>query len=504
MAATIFQLLDQRYGDRGDLLSRRRFLQRAGLAATVALARDSALLACPGAAVDRAIVIIGAGFAGLTAAYRLKKYGYKNVTVLEARPRVGGRALTLTDHVVGQYVEAGPEFTSPNHPTWMELKQELNLTFMDVVEDPGEAPIVLEGQRLTPRQTRALWEEMKKVKQRLNQDAEKIDAQQPWLPPNPGKVTPAQLIQWDRTSMAQWLGRQQGISKECRRALASDFVTINSVSLAWQSYLGFLAMVKGGGVEHYWTLTDTKRCVGGNQPVADKLANAFGRERIHLSTPVVAISDYLKGKKAKVRTATGRTYDADEVLLTVPPSTWNRIAFDPPLPAMLRVQMGNGIKFLAAVDGRFWQQDKQAGMGLSDGAVGWVWESTNNQKLKQEACLTVLSAGAAAETCRAWPVAERSANYVGELSVLFPNIARHYRRGRFLDWQREPWTKGTYSFPAPGEVTTVGPTLRKGLGKLLFAGEHTCYAFVGYMEGALNSGARLAKHLAQRDRVLRR
>ena len=56
-----------------------------------------------------------------------------------------------------------------------------------------------------------------------------------------------------------------------------------------------------------------------------------------------------------------------------------------------------------------------------------------------------------------------------------------------------------YSFPAPGEVTTVGPLLHKGLGRLHFAGEHTCYAFFGYMEGALQSGVSLARKLARRD-----
>ena len=52
-----------------------------------------------------------------------------------------------------------------------------------------------------------------------------------------------------------------------------------------------------------------------------------------------------------------------------------------------------------------------------------------------------------------------------------------------------------------GEVTTVGPRLREGLGRLHFAGEHCSYAFMGYMEGALNSGASLAKRLAKRDGV---
>ena len=73
----------------------------------------------------------------------------------------------------------------------------------------------------------------------------------------------------------------------------------------------------------------------------------------------------------------------------------------------------------------------------------------------------------------------------------------------FMDWQADMWTLAGYSFPAPGQITTIGPRLRKGLGRLHFAGEHCCYGFVGYMEGALNSGVTLAKRLAIRDGVLK-
>jgi monoamine oxidase len=61
----------------------------------------------------------------------------------------------------------------------------------------------------------------------------------------------------------------------------------------------------------------------------------------------------------------------------------------------------------------------------------------------------------------------------------------------------------SYSFPAPGQVTTAGPLMAQAhaAGRLHLAGEHTCYKFVGYMEGALDSGIRIAKRLAARDGV---
>jgi len=61
----------------------------------------------------------------------------------------------------------------------------------------------------------------------------------------------------------------------------------------------------------------------------------------------------------------------------------------------------------------------------------------------------------------------------------------------------------SYYFPRPGGVLRWGPFWRAGYDDWFhFAGEHTCYAFIGYMEGALNSGYRLARRLAVRDGVL--
>ena len=73
---------------------------------------------------------------------------------------------------------------------------------------------------------------------------------------------------------------------------------------------------------------------------------------------------------------------------------------------------------------------------------------------------------------------------------------------QFIDWRNDPLARGTYSFPAPGQVTTIGPLLDAGLGRIHFAGEHCCPAFVGYMEGALQSGVRQAQQLAKRDGVV--
>ena len=117
--------------------------------------------------------------------------------------------------------------------------------------------------------------------------------------------------------------------------------------------------------------------------------------------------------------------------------------------------------------------------------------------------LVAFSGGTAADTCREWTPTARTENYLAELPKIYKGIRPAFVRARFMDWPSDPWVKASYSFPAPGQVTAQGPTLRQGIGRLHFAGEHTSYAFMGYMEGALNSGAAVARRIAVKDGVVK-
>ena len=108
-----------------------------------------------------------------------------------------------------------------------------------------------------------------------------------------------------------------------------------------------------------------------------------------------------------------------------------------------------------------------------------------------------------ADQAMAWSVEERQERYLDVLEQLYPGISRQLVTSQFVNWHNDPLARGSYSFPAPGQVMSIGPILEQGLGRLHFAGEHTCYAFSGFMEGALDSGAAVAKRLARRDGVVK-
>jgi monoamine oxidase len=212
---------------------------------------------------------------------------------------------------------------------------------------------------------------------------------------------------------------------------------------------------------------------------------------VHLNSPVSDIEEDRDG--VRITHARGRV-DCEEVVLAVPPSVWGRIRFAPALPEILRPQMGTNIKYLAAVSQRFWEREQISPYSLGDGPLAITWDGTRGQ-IGEMACLVGFSGAAAAEEARRL---HRPGCRMA-LRARYPRLEEFFLRDRFMDWPGDRWTRAGYSFPAPGEVTAVGPILAHGRGRIHFAGEHASHAFVGYMEGALQSGAAVARRVAQAE-----
>jgi len=484
----LYAKLHRKFGRKDDGMTRREMLQASLAAAAGVLLSNRLGLAQTG----KRVVVIGAGFSGLTAAYELSRAGYQ-VTVVEARGRVGGRVVSLANVVPGKNVEGGGELIGSNHPTWVAYGERFKLPFLDVSEEEEfEAPIVLGGTKLSADDSEALWKELDVVNE-MNADAARItDADRPWTTPG------AEAL--DRRSLGAWI-QSLKTSDRCKVALDAMMVADNGVKTEWQSYLGNLAMVKGHGLAKYWTDTEVYRCRGGNQQLARRLQTEIGTGRVLLSTPVegVVVTD----RGVTVKLANGKTLEADDVIVTAPPSVWNKIGFEPPLSPALAPQMASNVKGLIAVQDRFWRRAELAPDLLSDGAVNLTWDATDGQA-GPGAVLVAFSGGPDADTCRAWAPGVRFEQYLVELSKVYKGLRPSFVKGQFMDWPSDVWAKASYSFPAPGQVTTMGPMLWPTSGRMHFAGEYTSYAFMGYMEGALHSGALVARQLAERDGVAKK
>jgi monoamine oxidase len=484
--ANLYSQLQRRYG-KPDGISRRDMIQRSLAAAGALLLSDRFGISAQRTAGR--VVVIGAGFSGLAAAYELSRAGY-DVTVAEARNRVGGRVISFSDLVPGKNVEGGGELIGSNHPAWVGYAKQFGLEFLDITEEDLEFPIVLNGKRLSGDESEALWDEMEKAFNTLVVDAAKVDADQPWTAPDAAAL--------DRRTLASFISALDA-SPLCKTGLRAMMTADNGVITEWQSYLGNLAMVKGGGLEKYWSESEVYRCKGGNQQLARKLVAGIGASRVLTRTPVASIAVADRG--VRVTLVNGKVLEADHAILTAPPPVWNKIAIDPALPPGLAPQMGTNVKCLIGVRGAFWRRGDLAPELLSDGPVNMTWHATDGQPGAGEG-FTCFSGGPYADQCREWG-AQRIENYLAALEKVYRGIRPSYVRARFMDWPADPWVKASYSFPAPGQVTAQGPTLREGIGRLHFAGEYASYAFIGFMEGALHSGAAVARRIAARDGVVK-
>src|SRR5215213_11747911 len=167
--SNIYRNLNARYGKPSGI-TRREMLQRSFAAGAALLISER--FSTPLQAGAGRVVVIGAGFSGLAAAYELGRAGYE-VTVVEARNRVGGRVISFSDFVPGKSVEGGGELIGSNHPAWVAYAKQFGLSFLDVSEEDLEAPIVINGKKVTAEQSEQLWEEMKRSSTRLSRMRQK-------------------------------------------------------------------------------------------------------------------------------------------------------------------------------------------------------------------------------------------------------------------------------------------------------------------------------------------
>jgi len=143
-----------------------------------------------------------------------------------------------------------------NHLAWWSYARKFKLKLDKIRESDNPAPVVLGGQLLSPARATMLARQMFKGERLFNDAARSVNAYEPWRTPNARKL--------DRISLATGLKRLdfKGIkmSRMCRLAFLEQLEADNGVKASEQSWLGNLAMIKGGGLARYWRDTETHHC----------------------------------------------------------------------------------------------------------------------------------------------------------------------------------------------------------------------------------------------------
>lgn len=506
LLARLYQSFASRYRvARGSVDAQSRLFSRRAVLAASAQIGAACLLSSESrslfaATTPRRVIVVGAGFAGLSAASELHAAGY-DVQVFDARTRISGRVLSLTDAIPGKSIEAGGELIGANHPRWNAYAKKFGLEFRDITEGVTDPPrLFLQGQLQSPEKLRQLFDATDAALSSLNPLAKTIDPEQPWNSPSAKEL--------DARSMADWLAEQR-LEQDARVLLRQYIESENGVTCEKSSMLGMLAMIAGGGVEDFWEQTEAFTCKGGGQQLALHLAQTLPANSIHLKLPVKKIQYSTEQKSCTVTTADDRQWTADHVILAIPSSLYTKIEFTPALPAELKPQMGTALKYLMFLKHRYWIDDKHTPEAVTDQHISMVWEGTASQhnmppdapKIPQSliACQTAFSGGPSAVQALKLTDKDRDETYKALMAQVFPGFTPHYVDKKFIAWPNDPFTQGGYSFPAPGDVTRVSPLLHTGIGNLHFAGEHCSPGFIGYMEGALESGTRIAREIAKTD-----
>jgi monoamine oxidase len=455
---------------------------------------------------DRKVAVIGGGFAGTTAAWYLTRFGVK-VTLYEADDRLGGRVWTEEwPRGSKKKIDFGAELVGLNFPMWWLMK---DLFGLKTVAFTSEEEYAKAGLKV---QTRMGGVEVDRAKllaklesgalKKIGDDARDIDQFEPWVRKSPSSPDPKAF---DAVTVAKKLDAYIGGATSLRpappeRALLDFLLNNDNLAPAGnQSYLGLLALVSGGRLGSdmlgYWKYTETHRCVGGNQQLAERLGDAVTKKgsRVLAGRPVSAIELTDRGVDV---TCLGKTESYDYVILTASPKVWHKIKLPFKL-ADYTMSHGAAVKFFGSFNKDFWTSAKPA---LAPSALwdelGSVWDSTDDPPAKKGTPPWVLCTYAGGTICL-----PKASDYVDRTDKRFPGYKKNLVKQEFVDWRVKPWVMTGYSVPAPNEVTTIAKRLvTKPYGdRIYFAGEQSHTPYFGYMEGALQSGARAARDIVDKE-----
>lgn len=438
------------------------------------------------------VVVVGAGLAGLNAARAVIAAG-QTVVVLEARDRVGGRVKgqTLTDGET--VVEVGGQWIGPGQHRMLGLTAELGLDTYPTYNEGenllrfGETQARYKG--AIPRISPLSLADMAQARLRLDRMARQVPLEAPW--------TAKRAQVWDSMTFETWIVRNAHTEK-ARSLLRLYSAAVFAAEAQDFSLLHALHYThSGGGVDALAGVKDgaqQDRYVGGSQRVPLRMAEELGDEVVRLHAPVRRIEQ--RGDVVTVL-ADGVLVTARRAIVAIPPTLASRIDYDPPLPGYRdqltqRVPAGSVIKCNVVYDSPFWRAEGLTGQATGDGGpVKVVFD--NSPPSGSPGVLLAFLEGAHARVLNRVSPDERRAAVIGSLVEFFGPKAAGVVEFVELDWSEEEWTRGCYGAHFPcGVWTQYGPALRQPCGRIHWAGAETATVWSGYMDGALQSGARAA------------
>ncbi|MEO1247010.1 MAG: NAD(P)/FAD-dependent oxidoreductase [Pseudomonadota bacterium] len=472
-------------------LSRRRFLKGAG---GLALAGSAA-----GAfAASERVVVVGAGLAGLAAAYDLVDAGY-DVLLAEQSDRAGGRIKTVRDVFDdGAWVDVGGQTSGPGYANFFYFATLFELEFepQSVFRGRPEVILDLKGDRYTASELRADPERwpvaltanerplapMRLLSHYLGPIAQQIGSVERVLDP--------EFAEYDQMSLRALLA-SQGASDA---ALALIEHTLNYNSLETVSGLSALrdatrTLFSSGG--------QALNIKNGNQTLTDAFANRLG-DRVHYRHSLQAVEQSPDGVRLQFETKDGpEVWEAERVVLAMPFTALRKLELSPRLPAARReiideLPYTQVAQTYLQTSSRFWSDADNVLAVYSDGPLERLFNASSRMAEPRGLLVNWLN-GTGTAAVRKLSAEEQAEFACRELEKIWPESRKLVEKTYSNDWGKS-YAEGAYAHYAPGQMTRHAADIPKPIGRLHFAGEHTELVAPG-MEGALTSGRRAAREI---------
>ncbi|MFJ9390926.1 flavin monoamine oxidase family protein [Nocardioides sp. NPDC101246] len=441
------------------------------------------------------VVIVGAGFAGLSAARRLASTG-ASVLVLEGRDRVGGRV--FSGEVAGVRVDLGGTWVSKRHTAIRELAEQVGCTTVRQFAE-GRNTLWFGGKRRTykgtiPKLSPVALVNMARVQMALDKLAATIDVDAPWESPRAAEL--------DAISFEEWLDR-----KRARASTRAMMTVVTKVEFGCQpsdvSLLHVLRTIRAfGGIDHMLDAENgmqDERYVQTTQEIAIRLAERLG-DRVVTDAPVRRIAQDDHG--VTVFTDTARI-EAEYAIVTTATEHRADIEFEPALPERALGLAGSwGLgrlsKAFVAYEKPFWRAAGLSGEGVTDtGTVFITFDVSPDPAgpgVMMVFCDPRVFDAHAPEVRRDLVVRQLSDLYGPEAASPIDYIDHRWNIDAFASGGPNPVV-------APHASTRYGSALTEPHGRIHWAGTETAGDWTGSMNGAVLTGQRAAEQVAERLRA---
>lgn len=414
------------------------------------------------------VVIVGAGFTGLSAANALIDAGI-DVQVLEARDRVGGRVEPLLNGL-GELIDSGGQFVCDDMPELMALVRSHGKTLVSsYLEGDFVTQPILSGT-----------------------DAERLDIAAMAIRDRMNEVDLSDTSGTGLT-VAAWLDRQDDSApaKAAFRAMIEGLWCRGLAEIPLWYMVRNDQRITNESFELQYFVAETMHSI------AVGLATKLGAG-LQLGRPVAAIMRNAHG--VVVTTADGKELAARAAIVAAPPATAARIVYQPGLPANLAEaldawQSGNVIKVMLRYDHPFWRDNGLSGMVMWTDPSGLFALDTSNGA--NRAAITFFVGGPLAQQWSAQSATWLRNEAVSRLaSALGPDAARPLDV-TIRNWVGDRWSGGAYSdLILDPTATDAEDILRAGAPPLFFACSELSPSFPGYIEGAIVAGRQAATEVA--------